>query len=113
MALTDRTRIGLKQNVGSPDRTRELLVGLLLGTLISTIALRNLLPPDALTPVIATLLFLVGAATAGVALLLRRGRARTAWLNIAGLLTFVGIGVSILIDPDQIVRLLESSNQTG
>ena len=45
---------------------------MLLGTLISTIALRNLLPTDALAPVIATLLFVVGAATAGLALLLLR-----------------------------------------
>ena len=86
---------------------------MLLGTLISAIALRNLLPIDALAPVIATLLFVVGAATAGLALLLLRDPARTEWLNVAGLLTFVGIAVSILIDPDQIVRLLHSSNQPG
>jgi hypothetical protein len=85
---------------------------MLLGTLISTIALRNLLPIDALAPVMATLLFVVGAATAGVALLLR-DPARTVWLNVAGLLTLIGIAVSILIDPDQIVRLLHSSNQAG
>ena len=54
----------------------------------------------------------VGAATAGFALLLR-DQSRTVWLNVAGLLTFVGIAVSILIDPDQIVRLLHSSNQPG
>ena len=36
-----------------------------------------------------------------------RDPSRTVWLNVAGLLTFVGIAVSILIDPDQIVRLLE------
>ena len=113
MAFTDRGRIGWKQRQGSTDRGEELLVGILLGTLISTVALRNLLPTDALAPVIATLLFVVGAATAGFALLLLRDRARTVWLNIAGLLTFVGIAVSILIDPDQIVRLLESSNQAG
>ena len=113
MALTDRGRIGWKQRQGSADRSEELLVGILLGTLISTIALRNLLPTDALAPVIATLLFVVGAATAGFALLLLRDPARTMWLNIAGLLTFVGIAVSILIDPDQIVRLLDSSDQAG
>ena len=113
MAFTDRGRIVGKQRPGPADRTGELFVGMLLGTLISTIALRNLLPTDALAPVITTLLFVVGAATAGFALLLLRDRARTAWLNIAGLLTFVGIAVSILIDPDQIVRLLHSSNQPG
>ena len=111
MAFTDRGRIGWKQSQGSTDRTEELLVGILLGTLISTIALRNLLPIDALAPAIATLLFVVGAATAGFALLLLRDPARTVWLDIAGLLTFVGIAVSILIEPDQMVRLLHSSNQ--
>jgi hypothetical protein len=111
MAFTDREREGWKQSHGSTDRTGELLVGLLLGTLISTITLRSLLPTDALAPAMATLLFVVGAAIAGFALLLLRDPARTAGLNIAGLLTFVGIGVSILIDPDQIVRLLHSSNQ--
>ena len=112
MAFTDRGRIGWKQRQGSTDLTRELLVGMLLGTLISTIALRNLLSADALAPAIATLLFVVGAATAGLALLLR-DRTRTVWLNIAGLLTFVGIAVSILIDPDQLVRLLDFSHQPG
>ena len=112
MAFTDRGRIAWKQRQGSPDRAEELLVGILLGALISTVALRNLLPTDALAPVIATLLFVVGAATAGFALLLR-DPSRTVWLNVAGLLTFVGIAVSILIDPDQIVRLLNSSNQAG
>jgi len=112
MAFTDRGRIGWKQRQGSTDLTGELLVGMLLGTLISTIALRNLLSADALAPAIATLLFVVGAATAGLALLLR-DRTRTVWLNIAGLLTFVGIAVSILIDPDQLVRLLDFSNQPG
>ena len=109
--MANRGRIGWKQGQGSTDRTVDLLVGMLLGTLISTLALRNLLPIDALAPVIATLLFAVGAATAGLALLFLRNQARTAWLNIAGLLTFVGIAVSILIDPDQMVRLLTSSNQ--
>jgi hypothetical protein len=65
-----------------------------------------LLPTDALTPAIATLLFMLGAATAGFALLCRRNQARTVWLDIAGVLTFVGVAVSILIEPDQMVRLL-------
>jgi len=113
MAFTDRGRIGWKQRQGSTDRTADFLVGMLLGTLITTIALRNLVPADALAPVIATLLFAVGAATAGVALILLRDRARTMWLNCAGLLTFIGIVVSVLIEPDQLVRLLHYSNQPG
>jgi len=108
-----RRRIGWKQGQGSNDWTEELLVGMLLGTLISTVGLRNLLPIDALAPAIATLLFVVGAATAGLALLFLRDQARTAWLDFAGLLTFVGVAVSILIEPAQIIRLLASSNQPG
>jgi hypothetical protein len=113
MAFTDRGRISWKQRQGSTDRTRELVVAMLLGVLITTLGLRSVLPTDALAPAIATLLFALGATTAGFTLLLLRNQARTTWLNIAGLLTFVGVGVSILIDPDQLVRLLTSSNQPG
>ena len=59
-----------------------------------------------MAPAIATLLFVLGAATAAFALLCRRNQARTMWLDIAGLLTFVGVAVSILIEPDQMVRLV-------
>jgi uncharacterized membrane protein HdeD (DUF308 family) len=112
MAFTNRGRIGLKQDqVLSTHRTRELLAGMLLGALITTLGLRSILPIDALAPAIATLLFALGAATAGFALLWRRDQARKAWLDIAGLLTFVGIIVSILIEPDQMVRLFALSDQ--
>ena len=113
MAFTNRGRIGLKQGQISTDRTRELLAGMLLGALITTLGLRSILPTDALAPAIATLLFALGGATAGFALLWRRDQARKAWLDIAGLLTFVGIIVSILIEPDQMVRLFASSDQPG
>jgi hypothetical protein len=113
MAFTDRSRMGWKQGQRLTDRTRELLAAMLLGALITTLGLRTVLPTDALAPAIATLLFALGATTAGFALLLLRNQARTTWLNIAGLLTFVGIAVSILIDQDQLVRLFTSSNQPG
>ena len=69
MAFTNRGRIVWKQGLGSTDRTRELLAGTLLGALIATLGLRNILPTDALAPAITTLLFVLGGATAGVALL--------------------------------------------
>ena len=59
----------------------------------------------------STLLFVLGAATAGVALLWRRNRSRTMWFDIAGRLTFVGVAVSVLIEPDQMVRLFIQSDQ--
>jgi uncharacterized membrane protein HdeD (DUF308 family) len=111
MAFTDRDRMVWKRGPGSTDRTRELLVGMLLGALIATLGLRSVLPTDALAPAIATLLFALGAATAAFALLCRRNQARRTWLDIAGLLTFVGVAISILIEPDQMVRLVTTSDQ--
>jgi hypothetical protein len=111
MAFTDRGRMVWKQAQGSRDRSREWLAGMLLGALIATLGLRNILPTDALAPAVTTLLFALGAATAAASLLCRRNQARKAWLDIAGLLTFVGVAVSILIEPDQMVRLVTTSDQ--
>ena len=41
------------------------MAGILLAALIATLAIRNLVPADALAPAIVTLLFAVGAVTAG------------------------------------------------
>lgn len=111
MTSTDRSQIVRKHGRGSADRTQELFGGILLAALITVVAMRNVLPADALAPVIATLLFALGAAAAGFALLCRRDRARTLWFDIAGALTFVGVAVSILIEPDQMVRLCALSDQ--
>lgn len=88
MAFADRSQIVRKHRQGSTDRAK---------------------PADALTPALATVLFTLGAAAAGVALLCRRNAARAMWFDIAGVLTFVGVAVSILIEPDQMVRLFGST----
>jgi uncharacterized membrane protein HdeD (DUF308 family) len=111
MAFADRSRIVRKHDQGSTGRAKELFAGILLGALIATLGMSYALPTDALAPVIATLLLTLGAATAGLALLCRRNQARTMWFDIAGALTFVGVAVSILIEPDQMVRLFILSDQ--
>lgn len=111
MAFTDRNQIVRKHGQGSTDRAKELFAGILLVALIATLGMNKLLPTDALAPAIATLLFALGAATAGFALLCRRNQARSIWFDIAGVLTFVGVTVSILIEPDQMVRLFNLSDQ--
>ncbi len=67
------------------------MAGILLVALIATLGIRNLVPVDALAPAIVTLLFAVGATTAGFALLCRRDRFRTMWFDLAGSLTFIGV----------------------
>src|SRR5258705_10825224 len=111
MAFADRSQIVRKHRQGSTDRAKKLFAGVLLGALIATLGMSYVLPVHALTPAIATLLFTLGAATAGVALLCRRNGARAMWFDIAGVLTFVGVAVSILIEPDQMVRLFILSDQ--
>ena len=111
MAFADRSRAFRKQAQGSPDRGERLFAVVLLCALIATLGLRNALPIEALAPAIATLLFVLGGASAGVALLWRHNRARMMWFDIAGMLTFVGVAVSVLIEPDQMVRLFIHSDQ--
>jgi hypothetical protein len=111
MALADRSRAVRKQARGSVGWGERLVAGVLFCALIATLGIRNVLPIDALAPTIATMLFVLGGAAAGVALLWRRNQARTTWFDIAGMLTFVGVAVSVLIEPDQMVRLLTHSDQ--
>jgi hypothetical protein len=111
MSFADRSQVLRKHDQGPTHRAKELFAAILLGALIATLGMSYVLPGDALTPAIATLLFTLGAATAGVALLSRRNQARAMWFDIAGLLTFVGIAVSVLIEPDQMIRLIILSDQ--
>ncbi|ABE38647.1 hypothetical protein HUU61_15920 [Rhodopseudomonas palustris] len=95
------------------DRVKLSVAAGLLALLAITLALRGVVPPDALTPTVATLLM---AAAGGVALIgiSLRDRLRGAkWLDAAGLLVYAGVAVSILIDPDQLLRLMPLSGQTN
>ncbi|MBT1513665.1 hypothetical protein KIP88_24540 [Bradyrhizobium sp. SRL28] len=110
MAFLDRSQI-VETNPRPPAaRGKELFVGILLVALIATVGIRNVVPVDALAPAIVTLLFAVAAVTAGFALLCRRDRFRIMWFDLAGSLTFIGVVLSVLIEPDQMVRLLTLSD---
>jgi len=111
MAFLDRSQI-VETNARPPAaRGKELFAGILLVALIATVGIRSMVPADALAPAIVTLLFAVAAVTAGFALLCRRDRFRIMWFDLAGSLTFIGIVLSVLIEPDQMVRLLTLSDQ--
>lgn len=111
MAFLDRSQIDRANDRASSARGKELFAGILLVALIATVGIRNVVPADALAPAIVTLLFAVAATTAGLALLCRRDRFRVMWFDLAGSLTFIGIVLSVLIEPDQMVRLFTLSNQ--
>ena len=111
MAFLDRSQI-VETNPRPPAaRGKELFAGILLVALLATVGIRNVVPMDALAPAIVTLLFAVAALTAGFALLCRRDRFRIMWFDLAGSLTFIGVVLSVLIEPDQMVRLFALQDQ--
>src|SRR5919197_17495 len=92
-------------------RARELMAGVLLAILIATLGIRHMVPAEALAPVMVTVLFAASAAIAGLALLCRSERFRIMWFELAGGLTFIGIVISVLIEPDQLSRLFSAADQ--
>ena len=111
MAFLDHSQIVRTNDRAPAARGKELFAGILLVALIATVGIRNVVPTDALAPAIVTLLFAVAAVTAGFALLCRRDHFRIMWFDLAGSLTFIGVVLSVLIEPDQMVRLFILSNQ--
>jgi hypothetical protein len=111
MAFLDRSHIVPTSDRATGARGKELFAGILLMALIATLGIRNVVPADALAPAIVTLLFVVAAMTAGFALICRRDRFRIMWFDLAGSLTFIGIVLSVLIEPDQMVRLFALPDQ--
>jgi hypothetical protein len=111
MAFTDRSQIVRTTRQDTPARAKELMAGILLMAVITAIAIRHFVPAEALAPAVVTLLFAAGAVTAGLALLCHRDRFRIMWFDLAGSLTFIGIVLSVLIEPDQLVRLCGISDQ--
>ncbi|CAN7668223.1 hypothetical protein LJR220_006351 [Bradyrhizobium sp. LjRoot220] len=111
MAIADRSRIVRTKGQENTARGKELMAGILLVALVAALGIRNLVPVDALAPAIVTLLFAIGATTAGFALLCRSDRFRVMWLDLAGGLTFIGVVLSVLIEPDQMIRLFALSDQ--
>jgi hypothetical protein len=110
MAFLDRSQIAETTPRPPAARGKELFAGILLVALLASVGIRNVVPVDALAPAIVTLLFGVAALTAGFALLCRRDRFRIMWFDLAGSLTFIGVVLSVLIEPDQMVRLLTLSD---
>jgi hypothetical protein len=111
MAFLDRSHIVPTSDRATGAQGKELFAAILLMALIATLGIRNVVPADALAPAIVTLLFVVAAMTAGFALICRRDRFRIMWFDLAGSLTFIGVVLSVLIEPDQMVRLFALSDQ--
>ncbi|WP_291854534.1 hypothetical protein [Bradyrhizobium sp.] len=111
MAFADRREIARSRRRENLARAKELMAGTLLVALVAALAIRNAVPAEALAPAVVTILFVAGAVTAGFALVCRRDRLRTMWFDLAGSLTFIGIVLSVLIEPEQTIGLFGLSDQ--
>lgn len=111
LAFTDRSQIVRPIRREAPVRGKELMAGILLAALIAGLGMRHLVSPELLAPAVVTMLFAGAAVTAGFALLCHRGQFRTMWFDLAGSLTFIGVVISVLIEPDQIAGLGGVSHQ--
>lgn len=109
MAFTDRNQSARTDTPPLVERRTEIFVAILLVTLAATLILRGAVSPDAFAPAVATLLFGLAAASVGVAYLCRSVGTRSLLFDVAGMLTFVGVVVTIKIEPDQLVRLVSLS----
>jgi hypothetical protein len=112
MAFTDRSSVARDIAPPSPRRVKELFAASLLLALTATLALRAFVSLDALAPLVASLLFALATLMVVAAALVPRNPARRAsWRDAAGVLTVVGVGITLLIEPDQMVRLVTLSDQ--
>jgi hypothetical protein len=111
MTFLDRSQFARAADRAPSAPGKELMAGILLTVLVAALAIRHLVPVDALAPAIVTLMFVAGAAAAGAGWLCRNRRLQILWLDLAGSLTFIGIVISVLIEPDQMVRLFTLSDQ--
>ena len=73
----------------------------------------RMLPQDAVWPAVSTLLFAFAALVALVAWRIGQPSEREAlsYWDVAGALTLIGICAGALVDPDQLVRLVEGTHR--
>ena len=67
--------------------------------------------PDLVMPVVATTLFALAGVSAVLAWQLGGAATRLTYWDVAGALTFIGIVLAALIDPEQMVRIAEGTER--
>ena len=67
---------------------------------------------DHVLPTVSTLLFVLAAAVALIAWRRPTREPRLSYLDVAGVLTFIGICVAAAIEPDQMVRLVAGTGHS-
>ena len=85
-----------------------MLIATLCVALVVGLVLKHTVPADAVLPALVLLTFL-SAGAAGLAGLMSGRSFRQAILDMAGVLTFVGIFAAVAVEPDQMALLMEGT----
>jgi hypothetical protein len=82
------------------------LAGTLAAILAAAAVLDQSLPKGQLLPAVCTMFFVAAAAVAAIAWLRPMSRQPMSYWDIAGGLTFIGVCMAALIEPDQLIRFI-------
>jgi hypothetical protein len=109
MSLIPDSRQTAAAGSWSGAATKLLLIAALVLTLALAVFGRMWLPQQWLAPMVATVLF---AAALVAALCSSRSRnrsnTRVGWLDMAGILTGIGIVLSLLVEPEDTVQFVQN-----
>jgi hypothetical protein len=101
--------------VGSPPSTSGphiVFVGALAAAVATAAVLTQSLTEDHVLPTVSTLLFVLAAVVALIAWQRPTRGPRLSYWDVAGVLTLIGICVAAAIEPDQMVRLVASTDHS-
>lgn len=101
-------RLPSRRSTPHPQRPAGPLLALaaaVAATFAAAAALAASWPREALVPAAAVMLFVLAAAVAALAWLRPTPRRRFDYWDVAGLLTFIAIGVAATVEPAEMIEL--------
>lgn len=113
MAITDPANRLAHRSDARAQGPRVVFAAVILIAFAGSTVSTTILPRDLVLPAVSTLFFVLAAAVALVGWACRQAseRAPLTYWDVAGVLTFVGIFAAALIEPDQLVRLVEGAHR--
>jgi hypothetical protein len=106
MTITNPIRGLQTRSAPSTSGPNIVFVGALTAVVTAAAVLDQSLPRDQLVPMISTMLFALAAGVALIAWLRPIPSRCPSYWDVAGGLTFIGICIAALIEPEQMVRLV-------
>jgi hypothetical protein len=109
MTIASPIKRSTQRKGASAPGPQVTFVASLVAALATLIVSITILPPDLVLPVVSTICFVLAGLISLRAAICRHmpDREPLTYWDVAGVLTFIGICIAALIDPDQMVRLVQ------